>query len=357
MDPSLRLAVELPPVPAPVPAVGPVSLEPWWRLALSSVQAGAGVVWFTGGPADRGPTDAGRGPADRRPTDARGLVADDGGGTGSVPAVTPMWCDACTIASAAVSHTDGALHGVVSSLPEDRHPSVLARDVTTLDIVSEGRAAVLLRWGTGGGSHQPHADLSAACGYLAEAIAVCRAVFQDDDPVFEGQYLHIAGAVNRPSPVRTGGPPLLVQAPPGAAALARDESVGSFFFHQAVESAAAIVCVADLDEIAAWRALVDEERTPSRADRVVGDAPKILCLSTLPDIAPAREHTGPAVPSCRSGPALRSHLEEARAAGADGVVLRIPGVRPGDAETGHPDPDDIARTGEELAGWFRPWQG
>ncbi|MGH9100014.1 MAG: hypothetical protein ACRDV8_07280, partial [Acidimicrobiales bacterium] len=98
MDPSLRLAVELPPVPA---AIGAASLEPWWEMALASASAGAGVVWFTGGPAPGMPP--GHGPG----------------------------CDACTIAAAAVTVVDTALLGVVSAVPADRHPAVLARDVTT----------------------------------------------------------------------------------------------------------------------------------------------------------------------------------------------------------------------------------
>jgi alkanesulfonate monooxygenase SsuD/methylene tetrahydromethanopterin reductase-like flavin-dependent oxidoreductase (luciferase family) len=332
VDPSLRLAVELPPVPAGG-STGRVSLEPWWHMALASVRAGAGVVWFTGGAAASQP--AGHGFA--------GLA-----------------CDACTIAAAAVTLEATALLGVVSTVPVDRHPAVLARDVTTLDVVSGGRAALLLRWaGAGvreeapsGASGEPPAGLAAACAYLGEAVAVCRSVLEDEDPVFEGTYLHVAGAVNRPPPRRPGGPPLLVEVPAGAAGLARREAGPVFLLRQAASARAAIVCPDDPGEIASWRASV-EDAVASRwtgGDR--DEVPAVVCRTTLRHPWTARStRTSTAVTEA----AIRSRLDAARAAGAGGVIVRVPSGRRGD-EAFHLEPADAECIAGEVAECFEPWR-
>jgi alkanesulfonate monooxygenase SsuD/methylene tetrahydromethanopterin reductase-like flavin-dependent oxidoreductase (luciferase family) len=344
VDPSLRLAVELPPVPAGR-ATAPAALDPWWQTVLASVRAGAGVVWFTGG------ASAGR-PA------GQGLAG--------------LACDACTMAAAAVALEEVALLGVVSTLPEDRHPAVLARDVTTLDVASGGRAAVLLRWAWNGPSEQRDTGTSeglpggpsAACAYLGEAVAVCRSVLQDDDPVFEGTYLRVAGAVNRPRPRRPGGPPLLVEVPAGAAALAWRESGPGFLVRQASSAAAAIVCADDPGEIELWRAFAEESTVSLRTGSGPDQVPDVVCRATLghawADTA-RRRRRAPTLTGSEPGSGssslfgLRSRLDAARAAGAGGVIVRVP---PGRREDGtlRLEPVDAQRLAAELAECFEPWR-
>jgi len=47
-------------------------------------------------------------------------------------------------------------------------------------------------------------------GRLDEALRICRAMFTQDAPSFEGRYYSIHNAVNRPRPIQPGGPPILV---------------------------------------------------------------------------------------------------------------------------------------------------
>jgi len=177
VDPSIRLGLELPSLPAPAgsddaPANGRGDLM---ASVAAADRSGFGSVWLTGGAHD-GPT-----------------------GTG----------DACTVASGAAPLSKRLTLGVVAPLTGARSPSVLARDVTALDVVSKGRAALCL-------ADSPRGDAPASegshLGRLAEAVWICRALFTKDRTDWNGQWYHLSGAVNRPGPVRPGGPPLLVDA-------------------------------------------------------------------------------------------------------------------------------------------------
>ena len=370
MDHSLRLAVELPPVPIGR-ATAPVSLDPWWQTVVASVRAGAGVVWFTGGAGAGRPAGHGAG----RPAGHRaGRPAGQG--------LAGLTCDPCTTAAAAVTLEVAALLGVVSTLPADRHPAVLARDVTTLDVVSGGRAAVLLRWAWNGLPAQRHTgppgelpgEPSAACAYLGEAVAVCRSVLQDDDPVFEGSYLRVAGAVNRPRPRRPGGPPLLVEVPAGAAALVRRAAGPAFLIRQAWSAAAAIVCPDDPGEIELWRAFAEETTVSPGIGGGSHQVPDVVCRTTLRNAwadTAARSRRSPTLASSGSEPGsgsgsepgsgssslsgLRSRLGAARAAGAEGVIVRVAPGRLGDG-TLRLEPEDAPRLAAELAECFDPWR-
>jgi hypothetical protein len=363
VDPSLRLAVELPPVPAD-PATAPASLAPWWQLVLAAARAGAGVVWFTGGPGQGAGWGAGAG-------------GGEGGGAGAGRGAD-LACDACTIAAAAITLQDAALLGVVSMLPVDRHPAVLARDVTTLDVASDGRAAVLLRWAWSGALGQPSngaqgevpGEPSDACTYLGEAVAVCRSVLGHDVPVFDGEYLHVAGAVNRPPPRRPGGPPIFVEVPVGAAGLARREVGPGFLLRQASSAAATFVCPGDPGEIELWRDLAEESTVSLGSGDDASREPDIVCRATLPHAwagaatqsrkAPTRAGSslGPgSEPSPGSGSlaGLRARLDAARAAGARGVIIRVPSGRLGGG-TLHLENEDAQVLVAELAECFEPWR-
>ena len=346
MDPLWCLAVELP----PVPAAGPASLDPWWEAVFAAARAGAGMVWFTGvadagGPAAGDPAVLDPAVLDPAVLDPAVLDPADGDLEAGDFLAVPRWCDSCTIAAAAVSRIDGVLLGVVSELPRDRHPSVLAREVTTLDVLSAGRAAVVLRWAGAGRPARVPEGLSTACEHLGEAVAICRAVLQDDDPVFEGHHLHIAGAVNRPPPLQEGGPLIFVHAPSGATELVRRGAGASSLLRQAVAAAAAIVCPDDPQEIASWRGLVEDAAAGLWTRGAPREVPRIVCRTTLP---------------------FQTRLTAARAAGADGVVVRLPGIRPGGAlsgagagaggAAGAAAGQPVEQLAEQLAGCFEPWQ-
>ena len=94
-----------------------------------------------------------------------------------------------------------------------RHPVVLAKEVATLDLVSEGRFI----FGLGAGwmrtdyeqSGIPYDEPAVRVDRFEEAVAIYKQLFRDGTATFEGEHYAIAGAVGEPRP-RAGGPTLLI---------------------------------------------------------------------------------------------------------------------------------------------------
>jgi probable F420-dependent oxidoreductase len=95
-----------------------------------------------------------------------------------------------------------------------RHPAVVAQELATLDIVSDGRLDV----GIGAGWNAPE---YAAIGLpfdrpgvrierMTEAIAVLRGLFADDPFTFAGRYYTITNHDGQPKPVQRPHPPFIV---------------------------------------------------------------------------------------------------------------------------------------------------
>jgi alkanesulfonate monooxygenase SsuD/methylene tetrahydromethanopterin reductase-like flavin-dependent oxidoreductase (luciferase family) len=95
-----------------------------------------------------------------------------------------------------------------------RNPAMLAKIVTTLDVISKGRAVL----GIGAAWHDVEHD---ALGFdfpsvkermdrLEEAVQICRLMFREDPAPFERRYSSIRGARNIPRPVQAGGPPIMI---------------------------------------------------------------------------------------------------------------------------------------------------
>lgn len=92
--------------------------------------------------------------------------------------------------------------GAVPEGAEKRAPSVLAKIITGIDVISHGRGVLALTLDPISG--EPGLD------QLVESLRVCRAVLEEDSPTFSGTYFTIIGAVNRPAPVQRGGVPIVV---------------------------------------------------------------------------------------------------------------------------------------------------
>jgi F420-dependent oxidoreductase-like protein len=87
-----------------------------------------------------------------------------------------------------------------------RNPTLLAKAVTTLDIVSHGRAQL----GIGAGWFElEHRSLGYEFGTftvrfekLEEALQIILPMLRSERPTFEGKYYRVEGAINSPPPVR-----------------------------------------------------------------------------------------------------------------------------------------------------------
>jgi alkanesulfonate monooxygenase SsuD/methylene tetrahydromethanopterin reductase-like flavin-dependent oxidoreductase (luciferase family) len=93
---------------------------------------------------------------------------------------------------------------------DGRHPTLLAREATSLDLVDGGRTVLCLGPPFGAG--------------LDEAIGICRAMWREGTAKSEGPVYPVGDALNRPGPAGEGSPLIALDLTgPGA----RDEAGGS----------------------------------------------------------------------------------------------------------------------------------
>ena len=95
-----------------------------------------------------------------------------------------------------------------------RHPVVLAKEALSLDLLSEGRFELGLGAGWMASDYDALGITMAPPGQrierLAEAITILKACFAGGAVDFEGRHYQVRGLESAPSPVRPGGPPLLI---------------------------------------------------------------------------------------------------------------------------------------------------
>src|SRR5262244_3539586 len=95
-----------------------------------------------------------------------------------------------------------------------REPGLLAKAVTTLDVLSGGRAML----GIGAAWNQDEArglglffpPLAERFERLEEALRICRQMWSDDDGPFDGKHYHLARTLNSPQALSRPHPPILI---------------------------------------------------------------------------------------------------------------------------------------------------
>ncbi|WP_027863232.1 LLM class F420-dependent oxidoreductase [Marmoricola sp. URHB0036] len=95
-----------------------------------------------------------------------------------------------------------------------RHPGLLAKIVTTLDVLSGGRAFL----GIGAAWYErehdglgvPFPATSERFQRLEEALRIVKQMWSDDDGAFEGTHYRLAETVCVPKPIQQPGPPILI---------------------------------------------------------------------------------------------------------------------------------------------------
>jgi F420-dependent oxidoreductase-like protein len=122
--------------------------------------------------------------------------------------------EAYTLLGALAARTQRVQLGTLVTGVTYRNPGILAKIVTTLDVISRGRAIL----GIGGAWYDvEHQGLGVdypadrvRLDMLEEAVQVCRAMFSGDDVSFEGQHYRLDHARNVPRPVQPGGPRIMI---------------------------------------------------------------------------------------------------------------------------------------------------
>ncbi|MFA9496700.1 MAG: LLM class F420-dependent oxidoreductase [Candidatus Bathyarchaeota archaeon] len=96
-----------------------------------------------------------------------------------------------------------------------RPPGLLIKSVTTLDVLSGGRAVL----GIGSGWYRREANglgmpypesKRARLGMLRETLQIAKKMWSDDSSPFKGKYYHLEEPINKPQPLSKPHPPILI---------------------------------------------------------------------------------------------------------------------------------------------------
>ena len=227
-----------------------------------------------------------------------------------------------------------------------RNPALLAKIVTTLDVVSAGRAILGIGAAWNEGEHRAYGYGFPPVGErferLEDAVRICRAMFSADPaPTYSGTHHSIAGALNNPKPIR-GRIPILI----GGSGERRT-------LRLVAEHADACNIFGDLDMIrhkldVLERHCADIGRDPAEitktklASVILGRTAE-EARSAAEAVAAARGAMGPVFLAAAIigdadtvGEQVTAHL----AAGLDGLIVNLPG---------RVDADRVRQTGEAVA--------
>src|SRR5690349_19191257 len=127
---------------------------------------------------------------------------------------TEPMLEAYSLLCAVAARTTHAQLGTMVTGVTYRNPALLAKMVTTLDVISKGRAIL----GIGAAWNE---DEHAGYGYdfppiarrmdrLDEAATIAKLMFTEERPSFEGRFYRIDRALNVPRPIQEGGPKILI---------------------------------------------------------------------------------------------------------------------------------------------------
>ena len=129
------------------------------------------------------------------------------------PADNPM-LEGYTALAFAAAHTSRIQLATMVTGVTYRHPGLLAKTVTTLDVLSEGRAML----GIGAAWYErehlglgvPFPPLAERFERLEEALRICLQMWSDNDGPYQGRHYQLAETLNRPRPIGRPRPPILI---------------------------------------------------------------------------------------------------------------------------------------------------
>ena len=95
-----------------------------------------------------------------------------------------------------------------------RHPGLLAKTVTTLDVLSGGRAILGIGAAWYEREHRalgvPYPPVAERFERLEEALQICEQMWSDDDGPYEGKHYQLAETICVPRPLQSPRPPILI---------------------------------------------------------------------------------------------------------------------------------------------------
>lgn len=133
---------------------------------------------------------------------------------GGVGAESNAMLESNTTLAALAARTSRIRLGTLVTGVTYRNPAFLAKSVTTVDVISGGRAVLGLGAAWNESEHEGYGwdfpPIKERMDRLDEALTICRLMFTEDRPSFTGRHYRIERALNSPRPITTGGPPIIV---------------------------------------------------------------------------------------------------------------------------------------------------
>ena len=122
--------------------------------------------------------------------------------------------EAWSCLAALAVHTQRIRIGALVTGNTYRHPAILAKIATTVDVISNGR----LEFGIGAGWYEPEHTMfglpfgspGERCRRLDEALTVIRALWRERQATFAGTHYQLRDAIAEPKPVQRPHPPITV---------------------------------------------------------------------------------------------------------------------------------------------------
>jgi F420-dependent oxidoreductase-like protein len=129
------------------------------------------------------------------------------------PETDPMLEAYATLAALATQTSRVKLGTLVTGVTY-RNPALLAKTVTTLDIISKGRAIMGIGAAWNESEHIGYGiefpSIKERMERLDEALTIIKKMFTEERPSFEGKHYRIKEALNVPRPIQQGGPKILI---------------------------------------------------------------------------------------------------------------------------------------------------
>ncbi|HKX17093.1 MAG TPA: LLM class F420-dependent oxidoreductase [bacterium] len=133
------------------------------------------------------------------------------GGIG--PATEPM-LEAYTALGGLARSTSRVTLGTLVTGVTYRNPALLAKQVTTLDVISKGRALMGIGAAWNDVEHAGYGfafpPVRERMDRLDEALTIIKRMFREERPSFHGRHYRIDQALNSPRPLQPGGPKILI---------------------------------------------------------------------------------------------------------------------------------------------------
>jgi F420-dependent oxidoreductase-like protein len=128
--------------------------------------------------------------------------------------VTEPMLEGWTTLAALARETSRVRLGTLVSGVTYRNPALLAKQATTLDTISGGRAIFGIGAAWNDAEHAGYGyefpPVRERMDRLEEALTIAKAMFSEERPSFDGRFYRIEDALNVPRPVQPGGPRILV---------------------------------------------------------------------------------------------------------------------------------------------------